>query len=78
MRDHPETLYAVFYTTRSDTGKPIQAWGDPDKPVYLTDDREIAWTRRRAVARYEQLFKEYDIHVAGIAAIDEDYDSDWR
>lgn len=78
MRDHTEALYAVFYTIRSNTGKPSQAWGDPDNPVYLKDRWEIAWTRRRAVERYDQLFKEYDIHVAGIAPIDEEYDADWR
>jgi hypothetical protein len=77
MRDHPETVYVVFYTTRSDTGKPSQAWGDPNNPVYLTDHWEIEWTRRRAIARYEQVFKEYDIHTAGIAPIDEEYKTDW-
>ena len=73
-------LWVVFYTVRSDTGTPDQQWGDPDKPVYLTDDWEICYNKKEAIERYKRLFDEYslvDIHNAGIAPIDPEYNTGW-
>ena len=73
-------LWVVFYTTRSDTGEPDQQWGDPDNPVYLTDSWETCYNKKEAIERYKRLFDEYslvDIHNAGIAPIDPEYNTGW-
>ena len=73
-------LWIVFYTTRSDTGTPDQQWGDPDKPVYLSDHWEICYNKKEAIERYKELFDRYpliDIHNAGIAPIDPEYNTGW-
>ena len=73
-------LWVVFYTTRSDAGTPDQKWGDPDKPVYLSDHWEICYNKKEAIERYKELFDRYpliDIHNAGIAPIDPEYSTGW-
>ena len=73
-------LWVVFYTVRNKTGTPDQEWGNPDKPVYLTDHWEICWTKDEAIKNYEKLFDKYslvDIHNAGIASIDSEYNTGW-
>ena len=73
-------LWVVFYTVRNKTGTPDQQWGDPDNPVYLTDDWEICYNKKEAIERYKRLFDEYslvDIHNAGIAPIDPEYSTGW-
>lgn len=73
-------LWVVFYTVRNKTGTPDQQWGDPDNPVYLTDDWEICYNKKEAIERYKRLFDEYslvDIHNAGIAPIDPEYNTGW-
>ena len=70
-------VFVLFYTTRSDTGKPEQQWSHN---VYLTDHWEICWSKDEAIQNYEKLFKEdcsLDVHSAGIAPIDAEYRTDW-
>ena len=70
-------LWIVFYTVRNKTGTPNQQWGDPDNPVYLTDDWEICYNKKEAIKRYKELFDRYQIHNAGIAPIDPEYNTGW-
>ena len=73
-------LWVVFYTVRNKTGTPDQQWGDPDNPVYLTDDWEICYNKKEAIEIYKELFDRYpsrDIHNAGIAPIDPEYNTGW-
>ena len=69
-------IYVLFYTYRSATGTPAQQWAPG---VYLKDHWEICWTRREAVCQYEKLFTDgcVDVHSAGIALIDSEYETDW-
>ena len=70
-------VWVVFYVIRSKTGHPDQQWGDPANPVYLTDDWLICWSKDEAIKAYEKIFKDYDIHTAGIAPVDPEYRTDW-
>lgn len=67
-------VWVVFFVTRSKTGKKDQEWAEG---VYLTDHWDIVWSREEAVEYYDKLIEKHDIHVAGIAPIDPEYNSDW-
>ena len=70
-------VWVIFYSTRSKTGSEDQRWAED---VYLTDHWEICWTKDEAIKNYEKLFDKYssvDIHNAGIAPIDPEYNTGW-
>ena len=70
-------LWVLFYTIRSKTGDPDQQWGDPDNPVYLTDNWLICYSKNEAMDRYKELFSELEIHNAGIAPVDPEWNTGW-
>ena len=75
MKDN--NLWVLFYTIRSKTGDPNQQWGDPDNPVYLNDHWLICYSKGEAMDRYKELFSELEIHNAGIAPVDPEYNTGW-
>ena len=68
------TMYVVFHTIRSTTGKPNQEWA-PN--VFLTDHWGVEESKEDAVASYNKLVDRDFVHSAGIAPIDKDYSTDW-
>ena len=75
MKDN--NLWVLFYTIRSKTGDPNQQWGDPDNPVYLNDHWGICYSKKEAIDRYKELFNELEIHNAGIAPVDPEWNTGW-